>query len=126
MVMCPNFLGISMSRQHDSESGEFEQVYADEAFIDALDELGQAGTVEVAEAVGCGEKNAYRRLGALEEEGRVTSQTVGRAKLWELVEGPNGINPDDPFWSAETVSSGGPTDVSSNVDEYLYASREDE
>lgn len=115
-----------MPRQHDSESGEFAEVYSDEMFLDALDELGQAGTVEVAEVVGCAEKNAYRRLGTLEEEGRVTSRTVGRAKLWELVDGPNGINPDDPFWSAEPVASGGPTDVSSNVDEYLYRSREDE
>ena len=115
-----------MPRQQDNDSGKFTQVYSDEDFIDALDELGQAGTAEVAEVVGCAEKNAYRRLRSLAEEGEVTSQTVGRAKLWELVAGPNGINPDDPFWSAEPVSTGGPTDVSSNVDEYLYADRRED
>lgn len=32
------------------------------------------------------------------------------------------VDPDDPFWSAEPVAAGGPTDVASNVDEYLYGS----
>lgn len=125
--MYPATVWSFMPREQDSESGQFTQVYSDEDFLAALEELGQAGTADVAEAVGCGEKNAYRRLGALEEEGRVTSRTVGRAKLWELADGPNGINPDDPFWSADPVSTGGPTDVSANVDEYLYAAgNEDE
>jgi hypothetical protein len=30
------------------------------------------------------------------------------------------INPDDPFWEAEPAASGGPTDLSERVDEYLY------
>lgn len=127
MVMYPEFVVVAMSREQDSESGKFTQVYSDAEFIDALETLGQAGTADIAEVVGCGEKNAYRRLGALEEEGRVTSRMVGRAKLWELADGPNGINPDDPFWSAEPISTGGPTDVSANIDKYLYAAaREDE
>jgi len=30
------------------------------------------------------------------------------------------IDPEDPFWDAEPVAAGTPTDVSGNVDEYLY------
>lgn len=111
-----------MPRQQDSESGKFTQVYDDEDFLDALDELGQAGTAEVAETVGCGEKLAYRRLRALDGDGQVESRTIGNAKLWELAAGANGVNPDDPFWDAAGMISSGEGDLSETVDEELYGS----
>lgn len=113
-----------MPRQQDKESGKFTQVYTDDDFIDALDELGQAGTADVAEAVGCGEKNAYRRLSSLEDEGRVVSRRIGAAKLWELAAGPNGINADDPFWDTAGMVSSGEGDLSTTVDEELYGPTE--
>ena len=113
-----------MPRQQDSDSGKFTQVYADEEFIDALDALGQAGTAEIAKAVGCGEKNAYRRLTDLAEEGRVESRTVGNAKLWELADGPNGVDPDDPFWETAGMISSDEGDLAETVDEELYGPTE--
>lgn len=113
-----------MPRQQNGDSGKFTQVYDDEAFIDALDTLGQAGTAAVAEAVGCGEKNAYRRLTDLADEGRIESRTVGNTKLWELADGPNGIDPDDPFWDTAGMVSSGEGNLAETVDEELYGSAE--
>jgi hypothetical protein len=110
-----------MPRQQDPETGQFTSVYDDEAFLNALRELGQGGTGEIAELVGCSDDHAYRRLRSLQEDGRVASRVVGGAKLWERVDGPNGVNPDDPFFSFEPVASGEHTDAS-KTDEYLYGS----
>ena len=120
MVMRIDSIGTFMPRQQDNDSGKFTQVYADEDFIDALDALGQAGTAEVAADVGCGEKLAYRRLRDLDDEGRVESRSIGNAKLWELADGPNGVNPDDPFWDTAGMVSSGDGDLSETVDEELY------
>ena len=124
MVICLDGVLTLMPRQQDSDSGKFTQVYADEDFIDALDVLGQAGTAEVAAAVGCGEKLAYRRLRDLDAEGRVESRSIGNAKLWELADGPNGVNPDDPFWGTAGMVSSGEGDLSVTVDEELYGPAE--
>ena len=110
-----------MPRQQDPETGKFSPVYDDENFLNALRELGQAGTGEIADLVGCSNDHAYRRLRSLQEEGQVKSRTIGGAKLWERVDGPSSVNPDDPFFSFEPVASGERTDAS-NTDEYLYGS----
>lgn len=36
------------------------------------------------------------------------------------------IDPEDPFWTAEPVAAGGPTDISERVDEYLYGIPDEE
>jgi len=38
----------------------------------------------------------------------------------------SGIDPSDPFWDAEPVAAGGPTDLSERVDDYLYGDGSDE
>lgn len=120
MVIYPDCVAVFMPRQQDTDSGKFTQVYSDEEFIDALDELAQAGTAEVAETVGCGEKLAYRRLRDLEDESRVESRSIGNAKLWELADGTNGVDPDDPFWDTAGTVSSGEGDLSVTVDRELY------
>lgn len=35
------------------------------------------------------------------------------------------VDPDDEFWTAEPLQTNGPSDVSENVDEYLYSSAGD-
>lgn len=52
------------------------------------------------------------------------SRTAALAALDAAIEGGDGaIDPDDPFWDAEPVTPGGPTDLSANVDDYLYGER---
>lgn len=71
-------------RNRDEESGRFTEEYPEEEFIQALEELGSAGTVDISNYVGCDRRTAYLKLQSLEEENKVTSQKVGNALLWEL------------------------------------------
>lgn len=71
-------------RDRDEESGRFTEEYPEEEFIQALEELGSAGTTDISNYVGCDRRTAYLKLQSLEEENKVTSQKVGNALLWEL------------------------------------------
>jgi len=71
-------------RKRDENSGRFSEEYPREEFIRALEELGAAGTTDVAEYVDCDRRTAYLKLQDLEEEGDVESRKVGNALLWEL------------------------------------------
>lgn len=73
-------------RERDEDSGKFAEEYPLEAFLDALDELGPAGTTDVSEHVGCDRRTAYLKLQSLEDDGEITSRKVGNALLWELKE----------------------------------------
>lgn len=69
-----------MPRVQNDETGRFEMVYADQDILDLLSDL--TGTQEVAEALGCSRPHAYRRLSTLEEEGQITSRTIGGTRVW--------------------------------------------
>ena len=71
-------------RSRDEDSGEFTETYPLESFLDSLEEIGPAGTTDIADSVGCDRRTAYIKLQSLEEEGLVKSQKVGNALLWEL------------------------------------------
>jgi len=71
-------------RKRDENSGRFSEEYPREDFVRALDELGAAGTTDIAEHVDCDRRTAYLKLQSLEEEGDVESRKVGNALLWEL------------------------------------------
>ena len=71
-------------RDRDEESGKFTEEYPQEDFLQALEELGPTGTTDVSDFVGCDRRTAYLKLQSLEEEGKVNSQKVGNALLWEL------------------------------------------
>ena len=71
-------------RNRDEDSGEFTETYPLENFLDSLEEIGPAGTTDIADSVGCDRRTAYLKLQSLEEEGLVRSQKVGNALLWEL------------------------------------------
>ncbi|WP_436903562.1 transcriptional regulator [Halovenus halobia] len=73
-------------RDRDEGSGKFTETYPPENFTNALEELGSAGTTDIADIVGCDRRTAYLKLQSLEEEGKVQSQKVGNALLWELSE----------------------------------------
>lgn len=73
-----------VERDRDEKTGEFTEEYPPEVFLEALTEIGPAGTTEIAEAVNCDRRTAYLKLQALEDENHVTSRKVGNALLWEL------------------------------------------
>ncbi len=70
-------------RSRDEDSGKFTETYPIENFLDSLEEIGPAGTTDIADCVGCDRRTAYLKLQSLEEEGLVQSQKVGNALLWE-------------------------------------------
>jgi len=79
--------------QRSEDTGQFTATFPPEEFIEALSELdGGATTQEVRERVGCAYRTAHARLSELEGDGRVTSRSVGRAKLWRLTESTSDVN----------------------------------
>ena len=68
--------------EQDEETGQITQEYPDSAFIKAVAEHSPASTSEVGEAVGCSSDNAYRRLKALEEDGKMKSKMAGNSLIW--------------------------------------------
>ena len=73
-------------RNRDENSGKFSEEYPREDFLRALEELGAAGTTDIAAEVGCDRRTAYLKLQHLEEDGDVKSQKIGNALLWKLAD----------------------------------------
>lgn len=71
-------------KNRDEESGKFTETYPPEDFLEALKELGAAGTTDIAGFVGCDRRTAYLKLKSLEKEEQVDSEKVGNALLWRL------------------------------------------
>ena len=75
------------SERDRDESGHFQEVYTDEAILDAVRENEPASTAEVADAVGYSQRSsAEYRLKKLRQEGHVMSKKVGRELVWMLAE----------------------------------------
>lgn len=75
-----------MPRKQDPESGRFARVYEDGEFLDAVAELEQGGTREVADRLGCTREHAYRRLRTLADAGHIESRTIGGTRIWTAAE----------------------------------------
>jgi predicted ArsR family transcriptional regulator len=73
-------------KSRDEDSGEFTETYPLEDFLHSLEEIGPAGTTDIADRVGCDRRTAYIKLQSLEEEGVVQSQKIGNALLWQLTD----------------------------------------
>ena len=67
----------------DPETGKFTSKYTNEEFLSALHDLGEAGTADVAEAVGCNRETARLRLNELVERGAVERRKIAGAILWK-------------------------------------------
>ena len=72
--------------ERDAQTGTFETKYTDADFLDALDALGENGTKEVAEHVGCTRETARSRLYELTENGAVDRREVGSVNLWSVTD----------------------------------------
>lgn len=112
-----------MSREREDTGRYTETVTLDDVFgvFETVD--GPVVTSgDVAELLDCSRETARRKLGTLEEQGRVASRkTAGRVVWWvpDSQDSARGIDPEDPFWEFEPGASG-ETDVSERVDEVLY------
>lgn len=112
-----------MSQNRD-EHGQFsEEVTLHDvlAVFDAVD--GPVVTTgDVADATGCSDDSARRKLGQLHEQGRVGQRkTAGRVVYWRLdAADPNAVNPEDPFFADFPTFSAGDERLSERVDELLY------
>lgn len=56
--------------------------YTESQFIEVVENQDVPTTTDVAESVGCSQQVAHYRLEKLEEEGKVTSRKIGRARVW--------------------------------------------
>jgi len=59
------------------EEGKYNQSYADEDFVNAVESVPIASTQNVADQVGCSYDLAYRRLNQLFENGTIEREEVG-------------------------------------------------
>ena len=71
-------------RDRDEDTGKYTEKYPLEEVLAALEEIGPAGTTDVAEKVGCDRRTAYLKLQELEERNEITSRKVGNALLWQI------------------------------------------
>lgn len=69
--------------KHD-DSGRFAAEYQPEQFVEAIESADIPTTADIADSVGCAHRTALHHLNALEENGKITSRMVGRAKVWAL------------------------------------------
>lgn len=117
-----------MSNERD-DSGKFVTQVTAEDVLGILRRTGEPMTAtELGTELGLSNRAVLNKLETLHERDTVRRKKVGgRSVVWWLPDesaDANEINPDDPFWDADPVTAGGPTDVSSNVDEYLYGDNE--
>lgn len=77
------YVGSSMAKNRDEDSGRFTETHTDEELLQFLRESGAVGTADVAEEFDYQQPTAYRRLQDLEERGEVESQKIGNARLWQ-------------------------------------------
>lgn len=74
-----------MPKSRDEKTGKYTEQYTPEEFLSAIGSMGgSADTQSVANKVGCAYRTAHAKLTELEDDGKLTSQKVGNAKLWIL------------------------------------------
>jgi predicted ArsR family transcriptional regulator len=76
----------SVTNTNQGEDGRFKSEYDPEEFIAAVAGVELPTTADIAERVGCAHRTALHHLNNLEESGRLTSRSVGRAKVWSVDE----------------------------------------
>ena len=78
--------GVMPNDARNEESGQFVPKYPDEAFLNAVRELGEATTSEVAAAVGADHDTARRRLHALVDDGQIRRRKIAATIVWSPAE----------------------------------------
>ena len=69
--------------ERDAETGKYRASHEGHEFVKAVAREGDIATTSyVADRVDCAHRTALMYLNELEDEGRLTSTTAGRAKVW--------------------------------------------
>ena len=73
-----------MPQKRNDDSGQYQEVYPPEVVENALREIGQGTTQDVAKELGCAYQTAYLKLRELEDavDSPVRSDRVGNTRLW--------------------------------------------
>jgi len=77
-------IGSMPGAERDDDSGKYTEKYPRADFIKAIDDVGMAGTQDVADSVGCSYETAYKKLRALEDDGAIQSRKVANSRVWTL------------------------------------------
>jgi predicted HTH transcriptional regulator len=72
--------------ERDPSTGQIQQEYEDEEFVDAVRENEPATTKEVMETVGVSRTAALYRLNKLEDEDVLMSKEAGTSLVWTVIE----------------------------------------
>jgi IclR helix-turn-helix domain. len=75
-------MAMHMGKERDGDTGQYTTTTTDAEILRFLRETDGAGTTDVAEQFDYEQPTAYRRLRALEDQGRVTGREVGPALFW--------------------------------------------
>lgn len=77
-----------------NDDGKFQDTYPNQWFVNAIRELGGAGTTDIAKHVieqydldkdpDAWYETTYKKLKKLKEKDEITAKRVGRAYYWEL------------------------------------------
>ena len=77
---------MHMGKERDDDTGQYTSTTSDAEILRVLREADGAGTTDVADAFDYEQPTAYRRLRALEDQGRVSAREVGPALFWVATE----------------------------------------
>ena len=117
----------SESDRRRAKTGQYVETITHENVLDVFSRVeGPVITSsDVADTLDCSRETARRKLRDLSDQGRVGNRETGRTVIWWRVssEEPNPVDSDDPFFTDRPTFASGNTDVSHNVDEYLYGSK---
>jgi len=117
-----------MSDRERADSGEFTETVTHARVLEVFESVeGPSITsTDVAEALGCSDETARRKLEELHQKGIVGRRKTGRTVLWWIIKARdeefNPVDPADPIFTDRPSFSTGRSDLSESVDEVLYGS----
>jgi len=71
-----------MAPERDEDTGQFQEEYPVRSFLEAVQELENPTTSNVADYIGCSYDLAYRRLNELAARDELRKEVVGSSLLW--------------------------------------------
>lgn len=76
----------TMEKPRDNQSGRYTPAVSDDEIVAIVEAAERSKTSEIADEIGYTLDGAYKRLAALESQGRVASEDWGKMRLWTAVD----------------------------------------